>query len=70
VLHADGHTEGSRDEEADEDGAQHTRHDEEDEEGGFGIDGGTHQAHDEAQGQQDGAVEQLVPIAPGEDVDA
>lgn len=69
VGQADGHPDGPRGEEADEDGAQDARNDEEDEEGGLGIDGGTHEAHEEAEGQQHGAVEQLVPVALGQDVD-
>lgn len=69
VRQMDGHPEGPCGEEADKDGAQHTHDDEEDEEGGLGVDGGTHQAHKEAESQQHGAVEQLVPVALGQDMD-
>lgn len=70
VGQADGHPNGPRGEEADEDGAQDARDDEEDKEGGLGIDGGTHEAHEEAEGQQQSAVQQLIPVALGQDVDA
>lgn len=70
VGQADGHPDGPRGEEADKDGAQDACDDEEDEEGCLGIDGGTHKAHKEAEGQQHGTVEQLVPVALGQDVDA
>lgn len=66
----DGHLQGPRGKEADKDGAQDNCDDEEDEEGGLGIDGGTHKAHEEAECQQHGAIEQLIPVALGQDVDA
>lgn len=64
------YSEGPRCKEADKDGAQDTRNDEEDEEGSLGVDGGTHKAHNEAKGQQHGAIEQLIPVALGQDMDA
>lgn len=70
IGQADGHLQGPCGKEADKDGAQDSCNDEEDEEGGLGIDGGTHEAHEEAERQQHGAVEQLVPVALGQDVDA
>lgn len=70
VGQANGYPDGPRGEEADKDGAQDSRNNEEDEEGGFGVDGGTHEAHEEAESQQHGAIEQLVPVALRQDVDA
>lgn len=57
VGQEDGHLDGPRRKEADEDGAQNACDDEKDEEGGLGVDGGTHEAYKEAEGQQDSAVE-------------
>lgn len=70
VGQVDGHFQGPCGEEADKDGAQDSCDDEEDEEGGLGIDGGAHEAHEEAERQQHSAVEQLVPVALGQDMDA
>lgn len=69
VRQVDGHLQGPCGKEADKDGAQDNCDDEEDEEGGLGVDGGTHKAHEEAKCQQHGAIEQLVPVALGQDVD-
>lgn len=69
VGQANGHPNGPRGKEADEDGAQDACDDDEDEEGGLGVDGGTHKAHDEAESQQHGAVEQLIPVALRQDMD-
>lgn len=70
IGQADGHLQGPCGEEADNDGAQDSCDDEEDEEGGLGVDGGTHEAHKEAESQQHSAVEQLIPVALGQDMDA